>query len=310
LIEARFSVPIVFIIFNRPEPTQIVFDVIAQIRPTHLLVIADGPRASRTEDKELCQRVRSIADQVTWDCEVSVNFAEENLGCQKRIISGLDWAFSLVAEAIILEDDCLPDLSFFPFCEQMLERYRDDPRVGMISGTNFVQKKLKTEYSYFFSQTIHIWGWATWRSSWQRYDRHLSRWPEIKRARLLSEVFDDPRVAAYWTERFDEMYSGTGPNTWDYQWVYTNLVNHSLSIVPRVNLVTNIGFGPDATHTVASGDGLKVETEQIDFPLLHPPSLLPLRSMDRIDQKLNVHTLLQKFAYKARRVQRTFGEKT
>ena len=234
MIEATFSVPIVFIIFNRPTPTQISFGIIERIRPERLLLVADGPRATHQEDVELCQRVRMIVSQVNWKCDVSVNFADKNMGCQERVVSGLDWAFSLVTEAIILEDDCLPDLSFFPFCEQLLEQYRDDARVGMIAGTNFVQKYLQTEYSYFFSQMVHIWGWATWRSSWQRYDRYLKRWPEIKLAQLLNEVFDDPKVAAYWTDRFDEMHSGTGPDTWDYQWGYTNLINHSLAIVPRV----------------------------------------------------------------------------
>ncbi len=310
MIESRFSVPIVFIIFNRPGPTQIVFDAIAQLKPNRLLVVADGPRTSSEDDTELCQSARAIINQVTWDCEVSVNFAQENLGCQERVISGLDWAFSLVTEAIILEDDCVPDPSFFPFCKQMLEQYRDDPRVGMISGTNFVQSQLKTDYSYFFSQMAHIWGWATWRQSWQRYDRYLRCWPEIKRARLLHEVFDDPAVAAYWTDRFDEMYTRTGPNTWDYQWVYTNLINHSLSIVPRVNLVTNIGFGPDATHTSDLGSIQMVASESISFPLAHPPSLLPLRSMDRIDQRGCHQTLRLMILHKARRIQRIFGKKT
>lgn len=292
------------IIFNRPKLTQTVFDAIARVRPTRLLIVADGPRRDRPNDAELCQEARRVVDQVTWDCEVSVDFARENLGCQERVISGLNWAFSLVSEAIILEDDCVPDLSFFPFCEQMLERYKNDPRIGMISGNNFVQRKLKTEYSYFFSQMTHIWGWATWRHSWQRYDRHLTRWPEIKRACLLSEVFDDPKVVAYWTERFDEMYSGTGPNTWDYQWAYTNLVNHSLSIVPRVNLITNIGFGPDATHTSDSDNNQMLPSEPIAFPLIHPPSMLPLRSMDRIDQDGCRQTLSQRILRKAMRIRK------
>jgi hypothetical protein len=280
--------PIVFMVFNRPKPTRVVFKAIAKARPSRLLLVADGARPERPSEANLCRQVREIVQQVDWPCKIDQNFAETNLGCRERVISGLDWAFSLVEEAIILEDDCLPDSSFFPFCEELLARYRDDSRVGMISGDNFVSAHVKDDSSYYFSRMPHIWGWATWRSEWARYDRRLSRWPDIRKSNLLCEIFDDPRVMAHWTNIFDAMHSGTGPNTWDYQWVYTMFVNNALSVTPRANLVENIGFGADATHTTQHERALCLPANSIEFPLRHPPAIVPLRSLDRLDQRISL----------------------
>jgi hypothetical protein len=227
------------------------------------------------------------ATAVDWPCRVETNFAPGNLGCRDRIVSGLTWAFEQVEEAIILEDDVLPDPTFFSFCEQMLQRYRGDNRISMIAGFNPVQDFLHTNYSYVFSQLTHIWGWATWREAWARYDQRLKDWPEIKQAGMLKEIFDSPSVVDYWTGIFDSMYDGTGPNTWDYQWMYTNLIQSTLSIVPCVNMIENIGYGADATHTVVLGDAHKLKSRPIEFPLVHPPTLIPLRSMDRRDMEVS-----------------------
>jgi hypothetical protein len=285
-VNTPLTTPVVLLVFNRPGPTRAVFEAIARARPARLFVVADGPRTDRPAEAELCQEVRAIAQNITWPCELHTNFAEKNLGCAERIISGLNWVFSMVQEAIVLEDDCLPDASFFPFCQELLERYRGDSRVAMISGDNFTGVPLRTGHSYFFSRMTYIWGWATWKSAWSRYDRHLSQWPEIKRAGVLAEIFDDPRMVDYWTARFGEMYDGTGPNTWDYQWAYTNLIHNALCITPAVNLVTNIGFGADATHTADTGHDLALASSSIKWPLCHPPSFVPLRSIDRLSRKL------------------------
>ena len=276
-----FETPVALFIFNRPDTTRRVFQAIAQVQPAKLLLIADGPRAKNPSDATACPEVRDIVSRVDWPCEVFTNFAESNLGCQERMISGLNWVFSLVEEAIILEDDCLPDLSFFPFCRELLERYRGDSRIAYISGVNLVGEHLNTRDSYYFSEIGGIWGWATWRSEWQRYDRHLDDWPEIKTRKLLSEIFDQPKVVAYWTAIFDEMYKRIGPNTWDYQWLYTGLKNNSLVAVSGVNLIANIGFGEGATHTVAADPRLTPAMDAIEFPLVHPSSFIPRRSLDR-----------------------------
>jgi hypothetical protein len=302
----RLETPVALFVFKRPDTTRRVFDAISKARPAKLLIIADGPRKDRQGETEACRRVREIVTHVDWPCEVLQNLSESNLGCQERIISGLDWIFSLTEEAIILEDDCLPDVSFFPFCQELLERYRGDTRVSAISGTNLVEKHLRTEASYYFSRLGGNWGWATWRSEWQRYDRHLGDWVQLKHEGALSELFEDPKAVAYWTRVFDDMYENKGRNAWDYQWLYTRLKNNALTIVPRVNLVANIGFGPGATHTAEADNRITPPAKAIVFPLVHPSSLIPLRSVDSHFQDLLTTSLWRRISNRLRRAANRF----
>ena len=283
----QLETPVVFLVFNRPSLTRIVFERIAAARPRQLLVVADGPRAGRAGEAELCEEVRRIASAIDWPCELQTNFASENLGCRRRIISGLDWAFQQAEEAIILEDDILPDPSFFPFCEEMLTRFRDDARVSMITGFNIAADAAETPHSYYFSQLTHIWGWATWRRAWKHYDERLSSWPEVQRSGLLGEFFSQKSALRYWTPILDGMHRGTGPNTWDYQWMYTNIVRGNLSVAPSVNLVQNLGFGAGATHVTDPHGAPQATVKPLHFPLQHPPAMIPSRSMDLLDQKIS-----------------------
>lgn len=292
--------PVALFVFRRPDTTRRVFDVIAKARPMRLFLIADGPRTNRAGETELCREVREIVTRVDWPCEVVTNFSATNLGCQERMISGLDWVFSLAEEAIILEDDCLPDLSFFRFCQELLERYRGDNRVAAISGTNLVAELVKTDVSYFFSQLGGNWGWASWRSEWQKFDRYLEDWPDLKAEGMLSEVFDDRKTIDHWTSIFDMMYQRKGPSAWDYQWLYSHLKNNRLTIIPRVNLVTNIGFGITGTHTMIPDRRLTPSTKAIDFPLRHPIGFFPLRSADRHFQHLYDVPLSQRVSRRLR----------
>ncbi|HEY4355748.1 MAG TPA: hypothetical protein VGN16_08385 [Acidobacteriaceae bacterium] len=305
---AQFKTPIVLIIFNRPQHTERVFRRIAEMRPTRLLIIADGPRASRPGEAILCESAREVVRQISWPCEVSTNFSEYNLGCRDRVISGLNWAFSEVEEAVVLEDDIFPDPSFFRFCEEMLDRFRSDARVSMVTGFNIVQDRSPKDTSYFFSHLTHIWGWATWQRSWARYDEQLKDWPKIKASGEMGNLFEDPKQYRFWERIFDQMHAGTGPNTWDYQWVYTNFINNALSIVPKVNLIENIGFGPEATHTKQVAHAPTVSTTSLQFPLLHPPAIIPLRDLDKLDgerSKFRLPTLVQRVWGKIRRTLRT-----
>jgi hypothetical protein len=287
-------VPILLIVFNRPATTRRVLDRIAQARPVKLLVVADGPRRGRAGEEAVCREVRDIVSSVDWPCEVLTNFSACNLGCGQRIVTGLDWAFSLVEEAIILEDDCLPDASFFPFCQELLERYRGDARIAAISGTNLVERHVNVTCDYYFSRLGGIWGWATWRSQWQGYDRYLRSWPDLRRSRALAEMFDRPKDIAFWTRIFDAMFEGRGPDTWDYQWVYTNLFGNKLTVVPRVNLIMNIGFGTGATNTGNADARLMPTLKAIKFPLKHPSAIIPSRSLDHHFQKLYELSLLRR----------------
>jgi hypothetical protein len=277
---SALQTPVAFFVFRRPDTTRQVFEAIARVKPARLLLVADGPRQDKEGEAAACSQVRDILSRVDWPCEVSRNFSDINLGCQERMVSGLNWVFSLVEEAIILEDDCLPDPSFFPFCQELLERYRGDDRVASITGTNLIGEHLSIQSSYFFSKLGGIWGWATWGSQWQKYDRHLEDWPLLRHEGILAEIFDQPKAVSYWTKIFNAMYENRGPNTWDYQWSYTSLKNNFLDIVPSVNLVSNIGFGLDATHTTRKNSRFMLPARSMEFPLRHPTSFVPLRSLD------------------------------
>jgi len=299
-----FQTPVALFVFKRPDTTRRVFEVIAKVKPAKLLLIADGPRLDRQGEAEACVQVRDIVSQIDWPCDVVKNFAETNLGCQERMISGMDWVFSLVEEAIIFEDDCLPDPSFFPFCQELLDRYRGDKRIISITGSNLVEKNMATDASYYFSQLGGNWGWATWSSAWQLFDRCIKDWPKLKAEGLLSEIFDQPKTVAYWSSAFDMMYANSGPSAWDYQWLFARLKNNALTIVPRVNLVSNIGFGPGATHTGAMDSRFRLPVRSMKFPLNHPSSFVPLRSADRSLQRLFITPRIQSLIAKVRRVAR------
>jgi hypothetical protein len=299
-----FETPVALFVFNRPATTRRVFEAIANVRPARLLLVADGPRPGKPGEDELCRQVREIVSRVDWPCEVSTSFSDKNLGCGERMISGLNWVFSLVEEAIILEDDCLPDPSFFPYCRELLERYRGDDRVAYISADSLRAEYLKSDASYYFSRIGGIWGWATWRTEWQRYDRHLTDWPKLKKEGMLVEIFDFPQVIAKWTRILDEMHENRGADTWDHQWLYTTLKNNSVIACPRVNLVANIGFGADATHTVEPDSRFMVPSSALEFPLKHPASLAPLRSMDNRAHDFYPIPITQRITSKIRRLAR------
>lgn len=265
----QFDVPIVFLIFNRPETTIRVFEAIRSVRPRKLLVVADGPRLNHPGEAEKCAMVRSILEQVDWPCEVLQNYSETNLGCKKRVSSGLDWVFREVEEAIILEDDCLPHPTFFPFCKELLEKYREDERIAAISGDNFQFGLRISTNSYYFSRYTHIWGWATWRRAWRLYDVGLSRWPRVSEDESLYTFFQKKKVARFWERIFSDTYNGK-IDTWDHQLTFAFVTNGCLCAVPDRNLVTNIGFGKDATHTKHESRLAGLPCEAMEFPLCHP----------------------------------------
>jgi hypothetical protein len=281
------NTPIVFIIFKRPDTTEKVFETIRQAKPTKLFVIADGPRLDRPGEGEKCEAARAIIERVDWDCEVIKNYSDTNLGCAKRVSSGLDWVFSNVEEAIILEDDCVPNSTFFPFCEELLNKYRFDSRIMSISGNNFYNCHLKNQDSYYFSRYFHCWGWATWRRSWQYYDGNMKQWLDSLNNKWLEDILLDSKAVQYWTGIFQLTFDGT-IDTWDYPWMFNCWTQSGLSIIPKVNLVTNMGYGVDATHTGnRSSKFSNLTTFGIDFPLKHPDLIIRNSIADDFIQKNN-----------------------
>lgn len=275
----QLNTPIAFFIFNRPDMTQRVFEAIAAAKPPQLLVVADGPRSNRPGEAERCRETRAIIDKADWPCEVLTNYSDTNLGCKHRVASGIDWIFEQVPEAIFLEDDCLPDPSFFRFCEELLTHYRDDERIGMIGGTNFQFGQRRTGASYYFSRYTHLWGWATWRRAWQHYDRDIALWPEVRDGKLLNAIFPTAAERRYWNKAIQAAYDKQ-IDTWDYQWSLALHLAGMVSIIPEVNLVTNLGFGPDATHTTTRNRYSEMPAESLRFPLVHPNIIMPHAGAD------------------------------
>jgi hypothetical protein len=285
------NTPVALIIFNRPDTTECVLAEIAKAKPSKLFIIADGPRPERLGEVEKCAAARAIIDRVDWDCEVLKNYSDVNLGCGYRPASGISWVFEHVEEAIILEDDCVPRPTFFSFCEELLSKYCGDERVMMISGRNNYANMMQTLYSYHFCYRHPCWGWATWRRAWQHFDMKINLWPTLRVTSWLPNILEDPEAIEFWQSIFDMAWAGAGNvDYWDYQWTFACWAHNGLAILPKVNLIHNIGFGEHATHTRSLKDRrANLPTGEMIFPLRHPPSVVWDKEIDRLvdDERLS-----------------------
>jgi hypothetical protein len=242
--------PVLFLIFNRPDTTIQVFEQIRKMKPAFLYLAADGPRKDKRGEKETCNKVREIVlSNIDWECELKTLLRDENLGCGKAVSEAITWFFEHVEEGIILEDDCLPDLSFFKYCEVMLDRHRDDENIMHVGGNNFQFGKKRDKGDYYFSSLSHIWGWATWRNSWKKYEFDLTKTDFISEQSFRRAFNNNQLIIDFYNDVFNCVANNL-IDTWDYQWMYTLIKNNGLAICPNVNLVQNIGFGNDATHTL------------------------------------------------------------
>jgi hypothetical protein len=263
----NFSTPILLIGFNRLDTTKRVLAAIREVKPKQLFFAVDAPRPGHQEE-EKCRQVRNLVKEVDWECEVKTFFPEKNLGARLGVSGAITWFFNQVEEGIILEHDCLPDPSFFRFCQELLVKYRHEPKVMQISGNCFYPQASQ-EQSYYFSHIPHIWGWATWRRAWQHYDVNMAGWPADKQ-QLIKGMFADELNREKWTYLFDKVYLKQS-ETWDFQFAYAILAQGGVSIIPCVNLVSNIGFGQDSLHSQdESSPFANVPAEAMVFPLRHP----------------------------------------
>ena len=249
-----FDVPILFIVFNRPDTTAIVFQKIREIKPRKLFLAADGPRPSREGEKERCDAVRKIITEgVDWDCDVQLKFSDINLGCGRAESSAMLWFFESVGEGIVIEDDTLPDTSFFYFCKELLAYYRNDETVRMIGGNNFQGGKKRGDGSYYFSNLTHSWGYASWWRAWKDYDFQLKTFDDFKIKQIIEKKFSKADERRYWLKIYYNMLAGVY-DTWDFQFLFKMWEKDAVCIIPNENLVTNIGFGNNATHTTDKND--------------------------------------------------------
>lgn len=292
--------PVLFLIFNRPNTTRQVFEAIRAARPPRLYVAADGPRSDRSGEAEKCERAREIATAVDWECKVETLFREENLGCARAVSEAVTWFFDHEEMGIILEDDCLPEPSFFRFVDELLDRYRDDTRIALVSGNNFQTIPRRDDNSYYYSMFNHIWGWASWRRAWEHYDHSMDAWPVIRNEKWLEDVLCSKAGARYWERQFDETSRGN-IDTWGYRWTYSCWREGMISVLPNVNLVKNIGFGADATHTRGSNaKDPSSRTHPMRFPLKHPVHMIG----DRIADQRFLKTLIGKSRSLKRRMKK------
>jgi hypothetical protein len=269
------SSPIALIIFNRPDKTAQVFSQIAKVKPEKLFVIADGPRDNHPEDKEKCAAARAIIENVDWNCDLFKNYSDVNLGCGVRPATGISWVFKNVDEAIILEDDCIPSPSFFDYCEALLEKYREDERIMTICGRNGTYGLTRMPYSYSFRRMFSAWGWATWRRAWKHFDFEIKLWQELKGTPWLKDILGDNRGVEFWQTIFDKCYCNENTDVWDFQWIFAVWAQNGFAIVPEINLIDNIGFGDDATHTKSvNNPAWDIDSGEISLPLRHPPYIV------------------------------------
>lgn len=275
-----FSVPVVLVIFKREDSTLKVLDQIRKVRPRTLFLIGDGPRADRDGEAEEVAALREkAAAAVDWECDLITDFSDKNMGLKDRITTGMDAVFEKVDRAIVLEDDCLPEDSFFPFCEEMLTRYEDDLRVMAVSGNNFLFGQMAVPHSYYFSRIFHCWGWATWRRAWQRHQPGMPKWPDLEKDGWLDEMIGDWAERKHWTAHFNATLSGQ-ISSWAYEFTYSMWRNSGMSINPSVNLVTNIGLDAHATNTTVATIFDNVPSQPIAFPLKHPETVMRNFSAD------------------------------
>jgi hypothetical protein len=294
LSDFRLKTPVILIVYRRPETTEQVLQVLYQVNPTRLFVVGDGPRTDRPGEAAQVAHTRALIEQIEWECEVLTDYAEVNLGLRRRVVNGLDWVFEQVDRAIILEDDCVPDVSFFSFCEELLERYQNDERIMVISGDNFQHGRRRTRYSYYYSRYNHCWGWATWRRAWFHYDDRMSLWPQVREGGWLSDVLDgDRRAVNYWTAILDDVYANR-IDSWAYPWTLACWVQGGLTILPNVNLVSNIGFDEAATHTVRRSRSAYLRAQSLENILQHPPFIIRDAQADKYTQDNHFGTSLKK----------------
>ena len=288
------DIAVLFIVFNRLDTVQKVLERIKEIKPSRFYVAADGARENVEGEFESTQAIKKyIKENIDWDCEFKTLYREKNLGCCHSVTGAIKWFFDNEEMGIILEDDCLPSLDFFTFAKNLLEKYKDDERIMLISGDNFQNGKKWGDGSYYFSKICHIWGWASWRRAWQKFDINMKSFPNFVKENKIEDVFKNPSIQWYWLKNYYRAYNGTYPGAWDYKWSYSILNNNGLCITPNVNLVQNIGFREDSTHTNFNPEEYSIPTQELK-EIIHPSCFVPYEKADEYEHIVHYKINLSK----------------
>ena len=277
------TAPVLLLIFNRPNTTHKVFDVIKQVKPSKLFVASDGPREGNSNDERLCKQARNITEQVDWECDVKYLYRDKNLGCRVAISSGIDWFFEYVDEGIILEDDCLPSKSFFWFCQELLEKYRDNHQIMQISGTFYLDGLMDFKSSYYYSKLISCWGWATWKDSWRHFDIKIPEYSKLKQEGFIENYYENNEITEWMQSYLDVDMIDDTAGIWSTQWTFAMIKCNGLSITSTTNLVQNIGFNKEATNGTAKSfrEYERFTVNEIDA-LNHPSRILYNKKIDAL----------------------------
>jgi hypothetical protein len=295
---------ILLTIFNRPDTTLQVFEQIRAVRPHRLYVAGDGPRTNRPQEAELCEQARAVVNLVDWPCEVKTLFRDTNLGCKEAMSSAITWFFDEEEEGIVLEDDCYPSVTFFEYCDVLLERYRFDTRIRHIGGVNHQQGAVYGDGSYYFSNLTHVWGWASWRRVWKDYDKDLKKYSVAALRKRMRKIFDNPFITHTWENIFKTVKDGK-IDTWDYQLTFLNFFNNGLSTIPNRNLNTNIGFGSNATHASDVTDrNASLPLQHLD-EIIHPTVIIPQKQADMFTMSYDF-SLVESLSPKHNKLSRRF----
>jgi hypothetical protein len=296
--------PVLVIVFNRPDKARSLMAALEQVKPTRLYVSADGPRPQMATDRSLCAETRAIIQSPSWPCEVITHFSDKNLGVDPAVESAITWFFTQVDSGIILEDDCIPHPDFFRFSGELLERHRDDERVMIISGNNFQNGIRRGNASYYFSRYSNTWGWATWKRAWKLYDTSLSDLAAFEKSGKIQSIRPQADEQKHWLRYFRKLRSGTR-TPWDAKWLFTIWNHDGMVAVPNINMVKNIGFGSDSTHTKEHDPSSKliIKAQSADEIIVSPSNLLTDELADRyLFESLFKVTLRSKLAYLWRRI--------
>jgi len=282
-MEYTCKVPVLLLFFNRPEHASTVLERVRAVRPSRVYVHCDGPRAGVAGEAEKVAAVRALVNTIDWQCEVYTLFRAKNMGLRNGVSNALDWFFEQEEMGIVLEDDCLPDISFFPYCETLLKEYQNDPKVMHIAGSNLAAEITAGQIeSYFFSKFVFVWGWASWRSAWKKMSLNLDALDAFVAQNRLAEITSNTMSQAYLLDKFETTRQKKN-NSWAYAWLFSVLQARGMSIVPSKNLVQNTGIGEaGATHTSKKDARAAIRADQLDFPLIHPKTKLVRPGLDQL----------------------------
>ncbi|RIK51535.1 hemolytic protein HlpA-like protein [Candidatus Microgenomates bacterium] len=281
----NMQTPVVLFIYKRASNLKAFCKILKNLDIKNIYIVSDGAKSIEYRVRVEKTR-RELESLINWSCNVQKNYSDINLGLKERFRTGINWVFEHTDRAIFIEDDCIPDPSFFTYCDELLEKYKDDKRIISITGNNFQPRKNQVKDSYYFSRYPHVWGWATWKRVWDQYDSDIVDWPKLRSSGWLDKLFPDRFFTRkFWTYIFDRLHSEK-INTWDYQLTYLSLKNSGFNIVPSVNLVSNVGYGDDATNIKQKNKTIAVPAKKITFPLKHPKNVVYNDRADKYIEEL------------------------